>query len=104
MNSPHTLITCIINKGNAREVMEIARKAGASGGTIVDGMGTGKKEDAAYFGVTHNPEKEVLLLLVGSVETGKVLEAIRNAPCLAKKGSGIAFCTDVERFMLLGQE
>lgn len=103
MGSPHTLITCIINKGNGKEVMKAARKAGASGGTIIDGMGTGSREDALYLGVSHNPDKEILYILVGSGETGKVLEAIRNTPCLAEKGSGIAFCSDVDRFMLLGE-
>ena len=102
MGSPHTLITCIINKGNSKEVMKAAREAGASGGTIIEGKGTGSREDARYFGVSHNPEKEILYILVGSGETGKVLEAIRNTPCLTDKGSGIAFCSDVDRFMLLG--
>ncbi len=102
MESPHTLITCIVNKGNAEEVMKVAREAGATGGTITNGTGTGTEEDALYFGITHNHEKEILLLLVGSGLTGKVLEAIRNTPCVADKGSGIAFCTDVDRFMILG--
>jgi nitrogen regulatory protein PII len=48
------------------------------------------------------PEKEMLMLLVGSGLTGKVLDAIRTVPCLAEPGSGIAFCIDVERFMTLG--
>ncbi len=32
---PHTLITCIVNKGMAETVMDAARKAGATGGTIL---------------------------------------------------------------------
>lgn len=102
MDSPHTLITCIVNKGNAEEVMEAARKAGATGGTILAARGTGKEEDQKFFGVRLVPEKEMLLVLVGSGLTGSVLEAIREVPCLAEPGSGIAFCIDVERFMTLG--
>lgn len=102
MESPHTLITCIVNKGTADEVMDAARKAGATGGTIMAARGTGKEEDVKFFGVQLVPEKEMLLILVGSGLTGKVLEAIRSVPCLAEPGSGIAFCTDVDRFMTLG--
>jgi nitrogen regulatory protein PII len=102
MDSPHTLITCIVNKGNAGEVMDVARKAGATGGTIVHGRGTGKEEDAKFFGFQLVPEKEILLMLVGSGLTGVVLEAIRTVPSLSQPGSGIAFCIDVERFMTLG--
>lgn len=102
MDSPHTLITCIVNKGAADEVMDAARSAGASGGTILNARGTGKEEDAKFFGIQLVPEKEMLLILVGSGQTGAVLNAIRAVPCLAQPGSGIAFCTDVERFMTLG--
>lgn len=102
MDSPHTLITCIVNRGNADEVMAAARKAGATGGTVVAARGTGKEEDQKFFGIKLVPEKDMLLILVGAGLTGQVLEAIRNVPALADPGSGIAFCTDVERFMTLG--
>ena len=102
MDSPHTLITCIVNKGAADEVMDAARGAGASGGTILNARGTGKEEDVKFFGIQLVPEKEMLLILVGAGQTGAVLDAIRKVPCLAEPGSGIAFCTDVERFMTLG--
>ena len=102
MDSPHTLITCIVNKGAADEVMDAARAAGATGGTILAARGTGKEEDVKFFGVQLVPEKEMLMVLVGAGLTGKVLEAIRTVPCLAEPGAGIAFCIDVERFMTLG--
>jgi len=102
MDSPNTLITCIVNKGNADDVMEAARKAGATGGTVLAARGTGKEEDQKFFGIQLVPEKDMLLILVGSSLTGQVLEAIREVPSLSQPGSGIAFCTDVERFMTLG--
>ena len=33
-----------------------------------------------------------------------VLEAIRTLPCLAEPGSGIAFCSGVDEFTLLGKK
>lgn len=102
MNTPHTLIACIVNKGMAEAVMEAARKAGASGGTILSARGTGKEEDVKFFGYSLVPEKEMLLVLVGAGQTGKVLEAIKAVPSLVEPGAGIAFCVDVERFMTFG--
>ena len=84
MDSPHTLITCNVNKGAADEVMDAARAAGATGGTILIARGTGKEEDVRFFGIQLVPEKEMLLLLVGSGQTGAVLNAIRKVPCLAE--------------------
>lgn len=102
METPHTLITCIVNKGMAETVMEAARKAGATGGTILPARGTGTEDDVKFFGYPLIPEKDMLLILVGSGLTGKVLETIKNIPVLSKPGSGIAFCIDVERFMTFG--
>ncbi len=102
MHTPHTLITCIVNKGTAEEVMDAARAAGATGGTILPARGTGKEEDVRFFGYPLVPEKDMLLVLVGAGLTGKVLEAIKEVPSLKEPGSGIAFCVDVERFMTFG--
>ena len=98
----HTLITCIVNKGYADEIMDTVRKEGATGGTIISGSGTGKEEDVKFFGVTLVPEKEILLIVVESSKTKKILETIKDIPSLDQVGSGVAFCMDVERFITLG--
>lgn len=101
-HTPHTLITCIVNHGLANEVMAAARRAGATGGTILSARGTSTEEDAKFLGYALVPEKEMLLILVGAALTGTVLEAIRALPILAEPGVGIAFATDVERFVTFG--
>ncbi|MDR3284698.1 MAG: transcriptional regulator, partial [Treponema sp.] len=77
---------------------------GAGGGTIINAHGTGKEEDAKFFGVTIVPEKEMLMILVDKGKAAPVVEAIRALPCLAQPGSGIAFCTEVSDFTLLGRK
>ncbi|MFA5698573.1 MAG: P-II family nitrogen regulator [Sphaerochaeta sp.] len=99
---PHTLISVIVNKGMAEEVMEAARGVGATGGTIIPARGTGKEEDVKFFGYPLVPEKDMLLILAGADQTGRILEAVNNLPILSTPGTGIAFCVDVERFMVFG--
>ncbi|HZJ87539.1 MAG TPA: P-II family nitrogen regulator [Sphaerochaeta sp.] len=101
-STPHTLITCIVNQGLAEEVMAAARRAGATGGTILPARGTGTEEDVKFFGYTLIPEKDMLLILVDSEITADILEAIHALPALAEGGVGISFCTDVERFVTFG--
>jgi len=91
------LIVTIVNKGFAEEVVEAAKKAGAEGGTIIDGRGTGIHENAKLFGIPIEPEKEIVLTLIDRTKTEKVLEAISNAAELEKPGKGIAFVLEVER-------
>jgi nitrogen regulatory protein PII len=102
--SPYEMITVIVNKGYADDVMAAARKAGAGGGTIVYAHGTGKEEDAKFFGITIVPEKEMLMVLTPSEKAGAVLEAIRSLRCLTEPGIGIAFTMNVNDFTVLGRQ
>jgi len=91
------LIVTIVNKGFAEEVVETTKKAGAEGGTIINGRGTGIHENAKLFGIPIEPEKEIVLTLIDRNITNKVLEAISNAVELNKPSKGVAFVLEVEK-------
>lgn len=92
------LIVTIVSKGKASAVMDAAREAGAEGGTIVYGRGTGI-ERLRLFNIPIEPEKEILLTLVPSDLSQRVSEAIDKAAELSEPGSGIAFVLPVKRVM-----
>lgn len=98
----HELICVIVNAGFAEDIMQAARKAGAKGGTILKARGTGREEDKSFFGITIVPEKDMLLILTLRKETDKILQAIRDCPCLSEPGIGIVFSMPVEKFFPLG--
>lgn len=98
----HEMIAVIVNAGYAEDIMSTARKAGATGGTILHGRGTAREEDSTFFGITIVPEKDVLLILAESSSSRQILEAVRNTRCLREPGMGIAFCMGVEHFVPLG--
>lgn len=91
------LIVTIINKGWADEMVEAARNAGAEGGTVLYGRGTGVHERKSFFGILIEPEKEVVLTLIPRERTQSVLQAIVKAGQLEKPGTGIAFVLDVSQ-------
>ena len=91
------LIVTIINKGWADEIVEAARNAGAEGGTVLYGRGTGVHERKSFFGILIEPEKEVVLTLIPRERTQSVLQAIVKAGQLEKPGTGIAFVLDVSQ-------
>ena len=55
------LFICIINSGFADEIMNIARDLGTTGGTILDGRGTGRSLDT-IMGTAVDSAKEILLI------------------------------------------
>ncbi|HON42013.1 MAG TPA: P-II family nitrogen regulator [Bacillota bacterium] len=91
------LIVTIINKGWADEIVEAARSAGAEGGTVLYGRGTGVHERKSFFGILIEPEKEVVLTLIPRERTQSVLQAIIKAGQLERPGTGIAFVLDVSQ-------
>ncbi len=87
----HKLIVTIVMKGKAKKIVEASKKAGSEGGTTILGKGTGIHEMQKLFGICIDPEKEIILTLIDSSKSDKVLSAIVEAGQLTKPGCGIAF-------------
>ena len=99
----YRMVNVIVNRGYAEDAMAAARKAGATGGTILQARGTAREGDAEFFGVRLVPEKDMLVIVVEASRRDAVLEAIRALPCFAEKGSGIVFSQPVSDFTPLGR-
>lgn len=93
----YDLIVTIVNKGRAEKVVEFSKKAGAEGGTILFGRGTGIHEKAKLFGIPIEPEKEIVLTLVPKDKTQGVLDTILKNTELCKPGKGITFVLPVDK-------
>ncbi|NMA07506.1 MAG: hypothetical protein GX929_00130 [Clostridiales bacterium] len=63
MEYPYALITVIAERGSAEQVMDLARSAGATGGTVVHGRGIGSTLSPKFFGVSIAEEKELLYII-----------------------------------------
>jgi hypothetical protein len=96
------MICVIVNWGCADDLMTIARKAGAVGGTILKARGTASEEDVKFLGIPLFPEKEILLVVTERSRSSAILEALEKSDCLLRPGGGIAFSVDVEELINLG--
>ena len=96
MEYKYELIVSIVNAGFSESVMEAAKEAGARGGTVIHGRGTANKEAEKFFGITVQPEKEVVLIVVSKDIKEKVLHALYKSVGLDTRGQGIAFSLPVD--------
>ncbi|MFA7119747.1 MAG: P-II family nitrogen regulator [Sphaerochaetaceae bacterium] len=103
MEGEWEIINVICNQGYAEEIMEAARNAGAGGGTVLNGRGTGTPDDVKFFGTSLVPEKEMLLILVDKQKVDGVFTAITSLSCLHETGSGIVYTLPVSNFKILGE-
>ncbi|WP_252891579.1 P-II family nitrogen regulator [Thermoclostridium stercorarium] len=88
-------MTVIVNRGMADSVMEIARKAGVKGGTVIHGRGTGSEFTEKLFGVEIVPEKELVIILMPSDLVSKVADELYRELQLDVPGNGILFVEPV---------
>ncbi|MDT4761060.1 P-II family nitrogen regulator [Sphaerochaeta sp. PS] len=104
MHNEWEMVQVICTSGYAEDVMDVARKAGAGGGTIIDGRGTSKPDDLKFFGASLVPEKELLMILVEKEKSEKILSAISAIPFMQQEGNGIVFTLPVTQFVQLGHK
>ncbi|MBQ8631973.1 MAG: P-II family nitrogen regulator [Lachnospiraceae bacterium] len=66
MNFEYELIVVILNEGYADFVMDAARNAGATGGTVFHAKGTGRAKTEKFYGVSLAEEKDMIYILAAS--------------------------------------
>lgn len=93
--SDYELIVCIVNNGFSETVMDVARAAGAGGGTVMHARGTANKDAEKFFGISVQPEKEMVFIIVSKDVKDGVLHAIYKEVGLQTAGQGIAFSVPV---------
>ena len=96
MTFSHQAIFCIVNSGYSEAVMDAAKKFGARGGTVLSGRGTANPDAEKLFGITVEPEKEIVMILVSAELKDKILSALYDEVGLNSPGQGIAFALPVD--------
>ena len=93
---PHEVVFCIVNSGYSEAVMEAAKKGGARGGTVINGRGTAGKEAEKFFGISVQPEKEIVMILAPASCKDGILKSLYEEVGLDSAGQGIAFSLPVD--------
>lgn len=83
-----SLITCIVQRGRADEVVKAAQEAGAQGATIHFGRGTGVRERLGILGLTIEAEKEFINIVVANDEVNQIFDKMYVAGQLDTPGMG----------------
>ncbi|MDU7338508.1 MULTISPECIES: P-II family nitrogen regulator [Clostridium] len=86
----HSMILVIANQGFSAEIMEAAKAAGATGGTVIHATGSGLENLETFFGMTLKPEKELILILTQQSLKNGIMQAVMKV-----HGSG----TDADAFV-----
>lgn len=89
------LVITIVQRGYSRDVVEAAKDAGAQGATVVHGRASGQGDIRRFYGITVEPQKDVVLMLVRNEVVNDVMRAICAKAGLKTAGLGISFSLPV---------
>lgn len=91
----HLIIT-IANEGSAETIMAAAKKAGATGGTTINGRGLEPNKIVKVLGLSLEPEKDVVLILAPDNKKNKIMEKIIEKCGSHKEQAGLCFSIPVD--------
>ncbi|MBU1690759.1 MAG: P-II family nitrogen regulator [Gammaproteobacteria bacterium] len=92
------LITAIVQRGVADDVVRAARRAGAQGATVFYARGMGvRQRHMGVLGVTVNAEKEVIYIVASTDQADHIFERIFTTAKLDTPGMGMAYVTPLEK-------
>jgi hypothetical protein len=99
----YALIIVVANRGYNQEVMDAARAARATGGTIINARGFSLSGEGKFFGVNLQPEKEIIMILAPNERRNDIMEAVAEKAGRETPAGAISFSlpvSDVEGIQL----
>ena len=85
------VVAVVMEQGYTNLVMDVARKAGARGGTVISARGIAEDEVKQFFGIEIQAEKEIVFL----EEKQEIMTAIMKAVGMKTKSHGIVLSLPV---------
>ncbi|MBF0610848.1 MAG: P-II family nitrogen regulator [Magnetococcales bacterium] len=91
----YQLVVAMVRTDLTEAVVKAAKQAGATGATIVPARGTGIHEAKTFFGLSLEPPRDVILILLPDELVTPVLAVLQEAGNFAQPGTGIALTLSV---------
>ncbi|MHC5249606.1 P-II family nitrogen regulator [Enterococcus sp. HY326] len=84
----------ICTAGYADDVVEVARKVGAGGATILNARGEGARHQV-FMGITIDSEREIILFLTDDETCEKIMQAVKEKVGFNTEANCICFSIPV---------
>lgn len=92
-----SLITAVVQRGQAEDLVKAAQEAGAQGASIHYSHGRGVRERLGVLGLAVEAEKETFHIIVSSDQANRVFESIYRCGDFDTPGMGFMWVTPVEK-------
>lgn len=93
----YQMITAIVDKGKAEDVVFAAEKAGSRGGTVINARGSGSHETSKIFSMEIEPEKQIVMILAKIDAVENIVSSIKSELKMDEPGNGIVYTQHVDK-------
>lgn len=90
------VLVAILAENLEEKAIDVARKAGAGGVTILDARGIGGKEKKTFFGLTYEGSQSALVFVLEKKLSLAVMKALRDELDLKSHSHGVVFTVPLE--------
>ncbi len=91
-----SLVLAVYNAGYSEDIMEVAKQAGATGGTILNARGVSKEKNETFFGFPLQEEKEIVAILTPEDQKKEIMENINRKCGLKSAAQAVVLSMPVE--------
>lgn len=93
----HSLILVAVNQGYTEQVMETARLAGATGGTVIKARLSDGNRSEQIYGITLQAEKEIIVIMASEMSRDKIMEAVNKEHGIKSEAQGVICSLPIDR-------
>lgn len=91
-----SVLVAILAEDLEEQAIDIAKRSGAGGVTLLDGRGIGAKEKKTFFGLTYEGSQSVLVMVLEKKLSLSVLKNLSRELDLKDSSRGVVFTIPLE--------
>ena len=93
----HSLIMIVVNQGYTDQVMQIARRSGATGGTVIRARLADADNESQFHGITLQEEKEIVAILAPDSIRDQLMEDVNRECGFRSEAQGVLCSVPVDK-------
>lgn len=98
------MIAAIINQGYSEKLMDAAKKAGASGGSVIHSRRIGNEKALGFWGLGMKDEKEIVLIIASAENKVGIMRAISEACGVKSEAEGVVMSMPIDEVIGLSDD
>lgn len=100
----YAMVAAIINQGYSEKLMDAAKSAGASGGSVLHSRRIGNEKGLSFWGMGAKDDKEIVMIIASAENKLAIMKAISESCGLKSEAEGIVMSMPIDEVIGLGDD